>query len=256
MLEFMSKNLKMKPKLSIIIPALNEEHYLPKLLNCLKEQSFQDFEVIIADAGSTDKTKEIAATFGASIVPGGLPGVGRNNGAKVAVADLLLFIDADLEFDADFIEKSVDEFHKYRLDLACCLHSTEDEKKAAKYLKKVWNSGRQLRQWTKFPIGSTEFLIIKKKVFEKLKGFNEDIKLQEDLELIQRAVKNKYKFRILKTKMRASSRRIKQIGLTAVLLAGIIGTIYIGKKTRFFDKKFQDKVEKLYGGWGEFEKED
>ena len=50
--------------LSIIIPAYNEERYLPKLLNCIKKQTYRDYEVIVADANSKDKTRQIAKKFG------------------------------------------------------------------------------------------------------------------------------------------------------------------------------------------------
>ena len=59
--------------LSIIIPTLNEESYLPKLLNSIKKQDFQDYEMIVADAGSKDKTIEIALASGCKISSGGLP---------------------------------------------------------------------------------------------------------------------------------------------------------------------------------------
>src|SRR5258706_509599 len=55
-------------KLSIIIPTFKEEKYLPTLLLCLENQTFQDFEVIISDANSPDRTREIAKEFGAKDV--------------------------------------------------------------------------------------------------------------------------------------------------------------------------------------------
>ncbi|MEN6592532.1 MAG: glycosyltransferase family A protein, partial [Methanobacterium sp.] len=58
-------------KISIIIPTYNEEEYLPYLLESIKRQDFTDYEVIVADAHSTDKTREIAKSFGAKIVDGG-----------------------------------------------------------------------------------------------------------------------------------------------------------------------------------------
>ena len=71
--------------LSIIIPALNEEKYLPLLLGEIKKQNFaDDLEIIVADAGSVDKTIEIARSFGCEITKGGLPAKGRNEGGKVA----------------------------------------------------------------------------------------------------------------------------------------------------------------------------
>ncbi len=59
--------------LSIIIPTLNEEKYLLGLLNSLKKQTYMDFEVIIADNNSKDRTKQIAKKHGCKIVKGDLP---------------------------------------------------------------------------------------------------------------------------------------------------------------------------------------
>ena len=56
--------------LSIIIPTYNEEEYLPNLLESIEKQSFTDYEIIIADANSTDRTREIAEEHGCTIVEG------------------------------------------------------------------------------------------------------------------------------------------------------------------------------------------
>ena len=88
---------------SIIIPTYNEEDYLPVLLDSIKEQDFDDYEVIVADANSTDRTREIAEEYGCIVVEGGLPGVGRNNGAKVAQGEYLLFLDSDLQLTEDYL---------------------------------------------------------------------------------------------------------------------------------------------------------
>ncbi|MGB9861171.1 MAG: glycosyltransferase family 2 protein, partial [Candidatus Bipolaricaulaceae bacterium] len=58
------------PKLSIIIPTLNEEECLFGLLQSIAAQDWKDFEVIISDAGSTDATRKIAESFGAKVVTG------------------------------------------------------------------------------------------------------------------------------------------------------------------------------------------
>ena len=50
--------------LSIVIPTYNEEEYLPKLLESIKMQSYSDYEIIVADANSNDKTREIAEECG------------------------------------------------------------------------------------------------------------------------------------------------------------------------------------------------
>ena len=52
-----------KPFFSIVIPALNEEKFLPKLLESLSHQHFCDFEVIVVDGRSKDKTVAVAETY-------------------------------------------------------------------------------------------------------------------------------------------------------------------------------------------------
>src|SRR3989338_6990801 len=105
--------------LSIIIPAYNEETYLPKLLDCIKKQTYRDYEVIVADANSKDRTRAIAKKYGCKIVrSGSLPGIGRNNGAKAAKGDILVFLDADVLLDDDFLESAIKEFEKRKLGCA------------------------------------------------------------------------------------------------------------------------------------------
>ena len=83
-------------RVSIVVPTKNEEAYLPILLASLRGQTFQDFEIIVADAHSTDRTREIALQAGAKVVDGGMPGPGRNRGAAVAQGEIIFFFDADV----------------------------------------------------------------------------------------------------------------------------------------------------------------
>ena len=103
---------------SIIIPTYNEEDYLPVLLDSIKEQDFNDYEVIVADANSKDRTREIAEEYGCTVVDGGLPAVGRNNGAKVAKGEILLFLDSDLQLTEDYLAKVLYEFRMENLGIA------------------------------------------------------------------------------------------------------------------------------------------
>ncbi|MBN1487020.1 MAG: glycosyltransferase, partial [Anaerolineae bacterium] len=90
-------------KISVIVPALNEEVLLPKLLGDLQGQRLDGYEMLIADAGSTDRTREVAQEYGARVVEGGMPAVGRNSGARVANGEFLFFLDADVRVPGDFL---------------------------------------------------------------------------------------------------------------------------------------------------------
>src|SRR5258708_6594345 len=90
--------------LTIVIPAKNEAKLLPNLLQSLCEQDYPQMrhtKVFVADAGSTDGTQDLAVAFSGrmdiEVIPGGLPSVGRNAGARRATTRYVLFIDADME---------------------------------------------------------------------------------------------------------------------------------------------------------------
>ena len=108
------------PKLSIIIPALNEEKSLPLLFESIKDQEFKDYEIILADAGSTDKTLEIAKKYDVRVIKGGLPAVGRNAGAKVAQGEWLLFLDSDVFLSSNFLKLLLEEAQETGADAATC----------------------------------------------------------------------------------------------------------------------------------------
>ena len=95
-------------RLSIIIPARNEEHNLPTLLRSLAAQPLKPGEIIVVDDGSTDRTAELARQLGATVIPSQpLPDGWRgktwacHQGAQAATGELLLFLDADTWFEPD-----------------------------------------------------------------------------------------------------------------------------------------------------------
>jgi len=99
-------------KLSIIIPARNEEHNLPALLRSINGQAVRPFEVIVVDDGSTDRTAEVARQLGATVInsqplPDGWRGKtwACHQGAQAARGKLLLFLDADTWFEPDGLSK-------------------------------------------------------------------------------------------------------------------------------------------------------
>src|SRR5215469_5062490 len=91
-------------QLTIVIPAKNESRLLPTLLESLCRQDYplmKSTKVFVADAGSTDGTQDLALAFAdrlnIEVIPGGLPAVGRNAGARRAETPYILFLDADME---------------------------------------------------------------------------------------------------------------------------------------------------------------
>jgi len=197
--------------LSIIIPALDEEDYLPQLLECLRKQKGRDnFEIIVADAGSQDRTREIARAFGGKVVEGGLPARGRNQGVKEAEGDLLLFLDADVILPEDFLEKVIKEFKKRDLDIATFSIVPLSGKGPKIVFNFFYNYPLKVLEdkWAHGAMG----ILIKKWLHQKIGGFDERIKIAEDHHYVQRASKIG-KFGMIKSsKIFVSLRRIKKEG--------------------------------------------
>lgn len=91
------------PRISLVIPAYNEEKYLPRLLDSIEtarkaySRGADAVEVIVADNCSTDDTAAVAARYGSTVtrVEKRVIAAARNGGARVARGDLLAFVDAD-----------------------------------------------------------------------------------------------------------------------------------------------------------------
>lgn len=87
------------PLISVIIPAYNAEKYLVEALQSVIDQSYEPMEIIVIDDGSTDRTAEVVADFGAEFQyiyqENSGPAAARNRGLELAAGDIVGFIDAD-----------------------------------------------------------------------------------------------------------------------------------------------------------------
>lgn len=191
--------------LSIIIPTLNEEDYIGRLLELIRTQDFKDYEIIVADAGSKDKTLEIAKKYDCIIVLGGLPAKGRNNGAKIAKGNALLFMDADIVLPPNFLKNTIKEFNKRKLGIASFRLSFYPKKIISYFLVDIlYNRFISLME-NILPYAAT-CIIIKKELFDKIGGYDESIKLAEDYDLARRATKYE-KFGIIRSEQVLTSNR-------------------------------------------------
>ena len=97
-------------EVSVIIPAYNEENYIEQCLSSLFSQSYKNLEIIVVDDGSTDKTVNIIKSFKKVLLLKGEhkgPGFSRNLGAKQAKGKILVFVDADMSFEKDYIKNLI-----------------------------------------------------------------------------------------------------------------------------------------------------
>jgi len=239
--------------ISIIIPALNEEKHLPFLLQSIKDQNFNDYEIIVADAGSKDKTVKIAEDYGCRITKGGSPARGRNNGAKIAKGDLLLFLDADVILPPNVLPSVLEEFKRRRLKIATFRLLPLDGDDVSSFIFTFFYN-LPITLLEKILPHAAMGILIKKNLFKELNGFDEEIKLAEDHDLARRAKKLKLgKYGILKSaKLLVSTRRFKRdgwlkTGSKYLLSEGhmiLIGPI----KTDIFKYRFDHYNEKKKAG--------
>jgi glycosyltransferase involved in cell wall biosynthesis len=197
--------------LSIVIPTYNESKLLPCLLDSLQKQTCRDFEVIVADNYSTDATRSIALKAKAKVVDGGLPAIGRNNGARIARGEWLLFLDADVILQPDFIEKAMAEIEKSNLVAASCLIDPLSDRIIDKVLYGIAN----FCLWTTekiIPHAPGFCIFAKWEIHQLAGGFNERIKLAEDHDYVARMSKlGKFGF-LRNVRIQTSVRRLDKDG--------------------------------------------
>ncbi len=232
--------------ISVIIPTLNEENYLPILLNDLNNQTYKDFEIIVADANSKDKTREIAKEFGCIIVDGGMPGIARNAGAKVANGNYLMFFDSDVSIKSDFLEKTFNEFQNRYLEICSC--DFISDRKRYDYLYTFYNHYVRYVQYFK-PVSGGAFIFTTKRLFNHLNGFDENITHCEDHDLISRASKL-VKFRLLNdVSVEVSSRRF----LKTSFMDGLKSLIHAEVLKKIKGKITDDSIHYEFGNYDDLD---
>lgn len=102
------------PYISVVIPTLNEEKYISKTLESFKKQTYRDFEIIISDGSSIDKTVNIAEKYKARVIihPNSTITIARQKGAEAARGEIIVGADADTSYPPDHLEKIAYQFKK------------------------------------------------------------------------------------------------------------------------------------------------
>jgi glycosyltransferase involved in cell wall biosynthesis len=193
---------------SIIIPAYNEEDYLPATLDAAKhaiEQSQIECELIVVDDNSSDRTAEVASEMGAIVYQVACRQIAgaRNGGARIAKGDVFLFVDADtLITDESLVavQRAVERGAAgggtvIRFDRPCPLW--------ALMLARPMMISYRLSK-----VASGAFLYCRRDVFESIGGFDELYYAAEEL-ILSRAIGKAGQFVFLSTPVVSSSRKLR-----------------------------------------------
>ncbi|TAL03112.1 MAG: glycosyltransferase [Verrucomicrobia bacterium] len=178
-------------KISIVIPAFNEERLLGETLRevaratgALAERGCEH-ELIVCDNNSTDRTAEIARAAGARVVfePINQIGRARNSGAAAASGDWLLFIDADSHPSAELFRAMLTEIQTGRCLAGGSVLKLDVGDFVANFITAIWNLVSRYKRWV-----AGSFIFVETAAFRSLGGFSHEFFAGEELDLSRRLI--------------------------------------------------------------------
>jgi glycosyltransferase involved in cell wall biosynthesis len=184
-------------QVSLVIPMKNESETLPLLIDSIERQTFQPFEVVFVDGGSTDDTLAVAESliggnkkYKLIKTPQASPGKGRNIGAENAQYEWIAFTDAGIKLNPDWLERLAEK----------AIQNSEVDIVYGKYSPVISNTFEKIAALTYVPPLSADghrgksiaSCLLKKIVWEKIGGFP-DLRAAEDLMFMERAKKLGFK---------------------------------------------------------------
>src|SRR5208282_5356154 len=176
-------------KISIIVPAFNEERLLGASLTQMKSAAIVfarlgwDFELIVCDNNSTDRTAEIARAAGAIVVfePVNQIARARNRGATAATGDWLIFVDADSYPSAGLFEEVAEQIRSCRCLAGGATVRMDEKYWVAGFFTWLWNYSSRMGSWL-----AGSFIFIEASVFREIGGFSNELFAAEELDLSKR----------------------------------------------------------------------
>ncbi len=176
--------------ISVIVPVKNAERELDRCLAALKRSTCADYECLVVDDGSSDRSAEVAERHGARVIRSQAsrgPAAARNLGAREARGDILFFIDADVCVAPDSLQRVAAHFAEDP-GLDAVIGSYDDSPEAPDFLSQYKNLMHCFVHQAGQEAASTFWSgcgAIRKAVFERYSGFSEDYRRPaiEDIEL-------------------------------------------------------------------------
>lgn len=204
----------MNKDLTIVIPCKNEGINVIKVIKHILAQN-DKYKVIISDSSDEYPSILLLKKYvemnpsQIEVIPGGLPGIARNNGAKLVKTPYILFLDADIFIKKhNFLEKCLKKMKDNDYDLLTCKLRTENGK--FNWVYRFFDIIQWISSVTKpFAVGG--FMLFKTSKFNELGGFNEEDKICEDYHLSSKIQPKKFK--ILNKYVYTTPRRFENKGV-------------------------------------------
>jgi len=180
------------PKISIIIPALNEENVIGRCLDALEKNDAprSAFEVIVVDNGSTDRTPDVAMSFENVLTIKVLKvakvhiSAARNRGAAEARGKFLAFLDADCLAPPNWLSSALRLLQESEASIIGAHYGIPDD---STWVGRLWTQDRfasRTGEVSYLPAGD---LLVNRETFSSIGGFDESIQTNEDFDLCERA---------------------------------------------------------------------
>ena len=234
----------MKPFFSVIIPTLNEEKYLPNLLDDLTKQKEKNFEIIIVDGKSEDRTIDVAMKYKNKYLIKAVISqkrnlcYQRNLGAKNSTGEYLVFLDADSRIKKNYLSDLKKYIDKYSYPFLTTYQLPDDNDSFNLILAQIANYGLEILKLINKQMAPGYNFVILRNIFIKLKGFNEKTTISEDHDLSIRIQNAGIKLHIIPKKLvKWSFRRVKKDGYINIFVKYGIASFYTILLGEITDKK-------------------
>jgi len=212
----------------VIVPTWYVGRSLPALLQSIRRQTVQGFEIIVADSGSTDGTRETAVAFGARYLAGERkgPAEGRNRGAAQARADTLVFVDADCVLPPDVLERVLIALEDPSVIGGATLFRPLDGTLAERSLLFLANAYQKAMTVWGLPHNAGFCFFFRRPAFERLRGLREDLFLNETHDIALRS-RSLGQFVSLPVAVSTSMRRFRKNGFAKTVLHEYLGSTLV-----------------------------
>lgn len=191
-------------KVSFIATVFNEELSIEKFLQSLLSQSKKPEEIIIVDAGSSDKTFFKIKNYGSNLIQSnskfkiiikpGNRSVGRNGAIKNATGDVIACSDAGCVLDKDWIKNIVEPFNDSKIDVVAGYYKPITESVFEKCLS-IYTCVIEDRVDKENFLPSSRSIAFKKETWKKVRGYPEELDTCEDLVFAKKLKKAGFKFK-------------------------------------------------------------
>ena len=225
-------------KFSVVIPTYNEAKYIRKTLAALDEQSLKDFELIVKDGQSKDETVSIVKNFTRKVFckRDSSAADARNQGASYARGEILVFMDADTLLPPHSLARFSELLKDERIVGASCRKVPQSNSILDRILYEFVNLSTWFSSITLLGGAHGNLMLIRRNAFERVGGFNPNIIVAEEQELIRRTLRfGRYVF-LLDHCVLENPRRVRKWGRLRLYRAWFVGmwkTFRVGKKQAY-----------------------